>query len=100
MQAQDRPGHLLSLKNIRKTFGGIRALKGVSLSLDEGEVLAAAKEKGCGAAMGSTYPSRRSGLALILTSASRVARIVSASSSLATNRPDCRYAPSLRSWIR
>ena len=40
MQAQDRPGHLLSLKNIRKTFGGIRALKGVSLSLDEGEVLA------------------------------------------------------------
>ena len=48
MQAQDRPGHLLSLKNIRKTFGGIRALKGVSLSLDEGEVLALVGENGAG----------------------------------------------------
>ena len=48
MQAQDRPGHLLSLKNIRKTFGGIRALKGVSLSLNAGEVLALVGENGAG----------------------------------------------------
>jgi rhamnose transport system ATP-binding protein len=48
MRAQEHPGHLLSLQNIRKTFGGIRALKGVSLTLDAGEVLALVGENGAG----------------------------------------------------
>lgn len=48
MQAQDQSGHLLSLQNIRKTFGGIRALKGVSLDLNAGEVLALVGENGAG----------------------------------------------------
>ena len=48
MLAQDNPGHLLSLQNIRKTFGGIRALKGVSLTLDAGEILALVGENGAG----------------------------------------------------
>ena len=48
MLAQDNPSHLLSLQNIKKTFGGIRALRGVSLTLDEGEVLALVGENGAG----------------------------------------------------
>ena len=48
MLAQDNPSHLLSLQNIRKTFGGIRALKGVSLTLDAGEILALVGENGAG----------------------------------------------------
>jgi len=48
MLAQAHSGHLLSLQNIKKTFGGIRALRGVSLSLDAGEVLALVGENGAG----------------------------------------------------
>ena len=48
MPAQDHSGPLLSLQNIRKTFGGIRALKGVSLTLGAGEVLALVGENGAG----------------------------------------------------
>ena len=48
MLAQDQSGHLLSLQNIKKTFGGIRALRGVSLTLDAGEVLALVGENGAG----------------------------------------------------
>lgn len=48
MLAIDHSGHLLSLQNIKKTFGGIRALKGVSLSLEQGEVLALVGENGAG----------------------------------------------------
>ena len=48
MLAQDNPSHLLSLQNIKKTFGGIRALKGVSLTLDAGEILALVGENGAG----------------------------------------------------
>ncbi len=48
MLAQDNPSPLLSLQNIRKTFGGIRALRGVSLTLDAGEVLALVGENGAG----------------------------------------------------
>ena len=42
------PSPLLALQNIRKTFGGIRALRGVSLSLNAGEVLALVGENGAG----------------------------------------------------
>ena len=52
------------------------------------------------AASAKTYPSSRSGFALSLASASRVARTVSPSSSRATNKPACMYAPRRRSWIR
>ena len=48
MQANNQCGPLLSLTNIKKTFGGIRALRGVSLSLNEGEVLALVGENGAG----------------------------------------------------
>jgi rhamnose transport system ATP-binding protein len=48
MLAQVHPVPLLSLHNIRKTFGGIRALRGVSLTLDAGEVLALVGENGAG----------------------------------------------------
>jgi rhamnose transport system ATP-binding protein len=48
MLAQVHPSPLLSLQNIRKTFGGIRALRGVSLTLNEGEVLALVGENGAG----------------------------------------------------
>jgi rhamnose transport system ATP-binding protein len=48
MLAQAHPGHLLSLQNVKKTFGGIRALRGVSLTLDAGEVLALVGENGAG----------------------------------------------------
>jgi len=48
MLATEFSGHLLTLQDIRKTFGGIRALKGVSLSLDAGEVLALVGENGAG----------------------------------------------------
>lgn len=48
MLDQAHPSPLLALQNIRKTFGGIRALKGVSLTLNKGEVLALVGENGAG----------------------------------------------------
>lgn len=39
---------LLSLKNIKVTFGGVRALKGVSFDVNPGEVHCLAGENGCG----------------------------------------------------
>ena len=39
---------ILSLKNIRKTFGGIHALSGVSFDLREGEIHALVGENGAG----------------------------------------------------
>jgi rhamnose transport system ATP-binding protein len=44
----ESPGNLLSLRDIKKTFGGIRALRGVSLTLAAGEVLALVGENGAG----------------------------------------------------
>jgi len=48
MQANDSPGPLLRLQGIIKTFGGIRALRDVSLILNAGEVLALVGENGAG----------------------------------------------------
>ena len=41
-------GHLLEMRDVKKNFGGVAALKGVSLVLDEGEVLALVGENGAG----------------------------------------------------
>ena len=38
----------LKLENIKKSFGGVKALKGVNLEVRKGEVLALAGENGCG----------------------------------------------------
>jgi simple sugar transport system ATP-binding protein len=38
----------LELKNIKKSFGGVHALKGVNLTVNKGEVLCLAGENGCG----------------------------------------------------
>lgn len=40
--------HLLEMKEIRKDYSGVTVLKGVSLTLDEGEVLAMVGENGAG----------------------------------------------------
>ena len=40
--------HLLEMKDVKKNFGGVAALKGVSLTLDKGEVLALVGENGAG----------------------------------------------------
>ena len=48
MLAQEHSSPLLSLHDIHKTFGGIRALRGVSLTLNAGEVLALVGENGAG----------------------------------------------------
>ena len=42
------PGILLIAKNVRKQFGGIAALKGVSVDVQQGEVLALVGENGAG----------------------------------------------------
>ncbi len=39
---------ILELKNIKKSFGGVKALKGVSLELRKGEIHCLAGENGCG----------------------------------------------------
>ena len=38
----------LKLENIKKSFGGVKALKGVNLEVRKGEVLCLAGENGCG----------------------------------------------------
>jgi ribose transport system ATP-binding protein len=42
------PAPLLEARNVRKSFGGVHALKGVSLSVNPGEVLAVIGENGAG----------------------------------------------------
>ncbi len=42
------PAPLLEARNVRKSFGGVHALKGVSLSVNSGEVLAVIGENGAG----------------------------------------------------
>ena len=37
----------LKLENIKKSFGGVKALKGVNLEVRKGEVLCLAGENGC-----------------------------------------------------
>ncbi|MER1984869.1 MAG: sugar ABC transporter ATP-binding protein [Solibacillus sp.] len=40
--------YILKIKNIKKAFGGVQALKGVSLAIKKGEVHSLAGENGCG----------------------------------------------------
>lgn len=40
--------YILKMKNIKKSFGGVHALKGVSLDIKKGEVHSLAGENGCG----------------------------------------------------
>ena len=42
------PECLLELKNIYKSFGGVKALENISLKINSGEVLCLAGENGCG----------------------------------------------------
>jgi octopine/nopaline transport system ATP-binding protein len=44
----DKTGHLVSLRNIRKSFGETEVLKGVSLDVDRGEVIAIIGASGSG----------------------------------------------------
>lgn len=40
--------NILSVKGIKKSFGGVHALKGVDLTIKQGEVHCLAGENGCG----------------------------------------------------
>ena len=40
--------NILCVKNIKKSFGGVRALKGVDLTIKKGEAHCLAGENGCG----------------------------------------------------
>ena len=40
--------YILQVENIKKSFGGVRALKGVSLNIKKGEIHSLAGENGCG----------------------------------------------------
>ena len=42
------PEHILKVDNIRKSFGGVEALKGVGLEIGPGEIHCLAGENGCG----------------------------------------------------
>jgi len=42
------PPHFLELKDIRKSFGGVKALKGVSFSIESGRIYHLMGENGCG----------------------------------------------------
>ena len=48
MGAAMSQGILLEMKDIRKTYGGIHALKGVDLDLNSGETLGLIGENGAG----------------------------------------------------
>ena len=45
---EDRMENILSVKGIKKSFGGVHALKGVDLTIKKGETHCLAGENGCG----------------------------------------------------
>jgi simple sugar transport system ATP-binding protein len=47
-EPETTPQPLLTLENVSITFGGVKALKGVSFDVEPGEVLCLAGENGCG----------------------------------------------------